>query len=60
MTELTTIDTNNYAATAQLLGQAFDTNDKRPKLARLRIEKKSIMGDTEVNGKKVRVEYYFC
>lgn len=56
MTELTTIDTNNYAATAQLLGQSFDTNTKRLKLARLRIEKKAIMGETEVNGKMVKVE----
>ena len=56
MTELTTIDTNNYAAMAQMTGMAYDTGEKKSSLARLRINKKSIMGDADVNGKTIKME----
>jgi hypothetical protein len=56
MSELTTIDTNNYAAMAQMTGMAYDTGEKKSSLARLRINKKSIMGDADVNGKTMKME----
>ena len=56
MSELTTIDTNNYAAMAQMMGMAYDTGEKKSSLARLRINKKSIMGDADVNGKTMKME----
>ena len=56
MSELTTIDTDNYAAMAQMMGMAYDTGEKKSSLARLRINKKSIMGDADVNGKTIKME----
>ena len=56
MSELTTIDTDNYAAMAQMMGMAYDTGEKKSSLARLRINKKSIMGDADVNGKTMKME----
>jgi len=57
MSELAVIDQNNYAAMAQMMGMAHDTGtDKKSTIARLRVNKKPIMGETEVNGKKVKVE----
>ena len=56
MSELTTIDTNNYAAMVQMMGMAYDTGEKKSSLARLRINKKSIMGDADVNGKTMKME----
>jgi len=56
MSELTTIDTNNYAAMAQMMGMAYDTGEKKASLARLRINKKSIMGDADVKGKTMKME----
>lgn len=57
MSELAVIDQNNYAAMAQMMGMAHDTgSDKKSTLARLRVNKKPIMGETEVNGKTAKVE----
>jgi len=57
MSELTVIDQNNYAAMAQMMGVAHDTGgDKKSTIARLRINKKPIMADTELNGKKIKAE----
>ena len=59
MNEITTIDTNNYAAMAKAMGIANEgtgNNKKSSTLARLRIHHTPIMGLAEVNGKKVNVE----
>tara|TARA_R100001224_G_scaffold18899_1_gene9243 strand:+ start:643 stop:1539 length:897 start_codon:yes stop_codon:yes gene_type:complete len=58
MTQLTTIDTNNYAMMAKAMGIAAeaDTNTKSSSLARLRISHSPIMGEAEVNGKTVNME----
>jgi hypothetical protein len=58
MTQLTTIDTNNYAAMAKAMGIANEgsTSSKSSSLARMRIHHSPIMGTTEMNGKKVNVE----
>ncbi len=58
MTQLTTIDTNNYAAMAKLMGTANETKTatKTNSLPRMRIHHAPIMGSAEVNGKKVNVE----
>ena len=58
MTQLTTIDTNNYAAMAKAMGTANETTGsaKSSQLARLRIHHSPIMGTAEVNGKNVNVE----
>jgi len=58
MTELTTIDTNNYAAMAKAMGIAHEAagKTKSSSLARLRINHQPVMGTAEVNGKNVNVE----
>lgn len=58
MTQLTTIDTNNYAMMAKAMGIAneAESNSKSSSLARLRISHSPIMGITEMNGKKVNME----
>jgi len=57
--ELTTIDTNNYAAMAKAMGIANETSSERKQastLARLRINHSPVMGEAEVNGKNVNME----
>jgi hypothetical protein len=58
MTELTTIDQNNYAAMAKVMGIAKEggSKPKSSSLARLRINHLPVMGTAEVNGKNVNVE----
>tara|TARA_S200002703_G_scaffold41817_2_gene36269 strand:+ start:565 stop:1467 length:903 start_codon:yes stop_codon:yes gene_type:complete len=57
MTQLTTIDTNNFAAMAKAMGIANEkTKSASSSLARLRISHSPIMGTAEVNGKNVNVE----
>ena len=58
MTELTTIDPNNYAAMAKAMGIAHEGTGKQKSssLARLRINHSPVMGTAEVNGKDVNVE----
>lgn len=58
MSQLTTIDTNNYAAMAKAMGIAAeaDTKSSSSTLARLRISHSPVMGLAEVNGKKVNME----
>lgn len=56
MSDIAIIDQNNYAAMAQLTGMAFDSGNKKATLARLRVNKQPIMGETEVNGKTAKVE----
>lgn len=58
MTQLTTIDTNNYAMMAKAMGIAneAESSSKSSSLARLRISHSPIMGTAEVNGKKVNME----
>ncbi len=56
MTELTTIDTNNYAAMSKAMGIAHDggsTKQQTSTLARLRIHATHNMGEAEVKGKRV-------
>jgi len=59
MTEVTTINTNNYAAMAEAMGMSIDTtssNRQASTLARLRIHHSAIMGQEEVKGKTVNLE----
>ncbi len=56
MSELTTIDANNYAAMAQMMGVAYDAQERKSSVSRLKIVKQSIMGDAEVNGKTIKAE----
>jgi hypothetical protein len=56
MSELTTIDANNYAAMAQMMGVAYDTQERKSSVSRLRIVKQAVMGDAEVNGKTIKAE----
>jgi len=58
MNDIATLDTNNYAAMAKAMGMSVDTSSKEKSsiLARLRINHNPIMGETEVNGKKVKME----
>jgi len=57
--ELTTIDTNNYAAMAKAMGITNEGASQRKQastLARLRINHSPVMGEADVNGKKVNME----
>ena len=57
--ELTTIDTNNYAAMAKAMGIANEAPVQRKQastLARLRINHSPVMGEAEVKGKTVNME----
>ena len=58
MTELTTIDQNNFAAMAKVMGIANENGgrSKSSSLARLRINHTPVMGTAEVNGKNVNME----
>lgn len=59
MTELTTIDTDNYAAMAKAMGIANEGTSKKQKsstLPRFKINHSAIMGEAEVKGKKVNME----
>jgi hypothetical protein len=58
MTQLTTIDTNNFAAMAKAMGIAAEAETKTNSstLARMRINHTPVMGQTEVNGKMANVE----
>jgi len=59
MNQVTTIDTNNYAAMSQAMGMGADApkkNKTSSTLARLRIHHTPIMGQQEVNGKMKNVE----
>lgn len=58
MTELAVIDTNNFAAMAKAMGMGSVLNQKQKTsaLARMRISHSAIMGETEVKGKRVKVE----
>lgn len=60
MTEIATIDTNNFAAMAKAMGIANEGGSSSKKsastLARLRIHHTPIMGEAEVNGKRVNME----
>lgn len=59
-TQVTMIDTNNYAAMAKAMGIATEGNtsnkQKSSTLARLRINHSPIMGEAEVKGKTVNME----
>lgn len=58
MNQITTIDTNNYAAMAKAMGIANEgtSSGSGSSLARMRISHSPIMGPAEVNGKTVNVE----
>jgi hypothetical protein len=58
MNEVATLDTNNYAAMAKAMGMSAETTtrEKSSSLARLRISHNPIMGEADVNGKKVKME----
>jgi len=56
MSELAVINTNDYATMAKMMGIAYDTNKEKSTLARLKVNKAPIMGETEVNGKIAKVE----
>ena len=58
ITDVTTIDTNNYAGMAKAMGMAVEsTSDKKTNtLARLKIQHAPIMGEMEIDGKAVKVE----
>ena len=58
MNEVATLYTNNYAAMAKAMGMSAETTtrEKSSSLARLRISHNPIMGEADVNGKKVKME----
>lgn len=58
MNDIATLDTNNYAAMAKAMGMSVDagSKEKSSTLARLRINHNPIMGEADVNGKKVKME----
>ena len=58
---LAVINTEDYAAMAKMMGIAYDTgSESKSTLARLRVNKKPLHGETELNGKIVNygIEYH--
>ena len=54
---LAVINTEDYAAMAKMMGIAYDTgSESKSTLARLRVNKKPLHGETELNGKIVKAE----
>ena len=59
MSDLVSIDTSNYAAMAKAMGIAGDDASDKKKtntLPRLRINHSALMGETDMNGKSVKLE----
>ena len=59
MSNIVTIDTNNYNAMAKAMGianEGTNSDGKTNNLPRLKINHSPIMGEAEVNGKNVNVE----
>lgn len=58
MSEVSLINTNDYASLQKMLGMTYDakTTSSGSKLARLSVNKKPLYGETTVNGKVVKVE----
>ena len=58
ITDITTLDTNNYAGMAKAMGMAVEASSDRKTntLARLKIQHAPIMGEMEIDGKAVKVE----
>lgn len=56
MTQLTTINTNDFATMAKAMGIANEKTSSSSSLPRLRISHAPIMGEAEVNGKKMNIE----
>jgi len=57
-TDISTLNTSNFAQLAQAMGMEADTKTKKQTstLARLKIDHKGVMGETEIKGKKKKVE----
>jgi len=56
MTQLTTIDTNDFATMAKAMGIANEKTSSSSSLPRLRISHAAIMGEAEVKGKMMNIE----
>jgi hypothetical protein len=59
MNQVATFNTENFAEMAKAMGMSSDapkSQSKSSTLARLRIHHSPIMGEQEVNGKKVKLE----
>ena len=57
-TDISTLNTSNFAQLAEAMGMEADTKTKKQTstLARLKIDHKGVMGETEIKGKKKKVE----
>ena len=57
-TDISTLNTSNFAQLAQAMGMEADTKTKKQTstLARLKIDHSGVMGETEIKGKKKKVE----
>tara|TARA_Y100001972_G_C7655877_1_gene330317 strand:- start:1003 stop:1851 length:849 start_codon:yes stop_codon:yes gene_type:complete len=54
---LAVINTDDYAAMAKMMGIAYDTDsESKSSLARFKVNKKPLHGETELNGKIVKAE----
>jgi hypothetical protein len=56
MTQLTTINTNDFATMAKAMGIANEKTSSSSSLPRLRISHAPIMGEAEVKGKMMNIE----
>ena len=57
MSELAVINTDDYAAMAKMMGIAYDTDgESKSSIARLKINRKPLYSETDMNGKIVKVE----
>ena len=57
-TDISTLNTSNFTQLAQAMGMEADTKTKKQTstLARLKIDHSGVMGETEIKGKKKKVE----
>ena len=57
-TDISTLNTSNFAELSQAMGMEADTKTKKQTstLARLKIDHSGVMGETEIKGKKKKVE----
>ena len=56
MTDLITIDSNNFDAMASVMGMQTTSNENKSTLSRIRVVKKAIKGETSLNGRKTTVD----
>ena len=56
MTDLITIDSDNFDAMASVMGMQISNKENKNTLSRIRVVKKAIKGETSLNGRKTTID----